>query len=151
VSRLGGVLLLHGRGRFGASITRLGKAARREGYATFAPSYPYRRPLPEIVRWLAPRVEAFAASLEGPLHIVTHSLGGLVARANRGAAAPPVGRVVMLAPPNRRQRARGSAVPPTTGATLPVRGSIARSSSRARSRRSAAHCCGRERLRSRRG
>jgi hypothetical protein len=36
----GGVLLLHGHGRLGASMALLARAARRVGYATFSPSYP---------------------------------------------------------------------------------------------------------------
>ena len=98
----GGVLLLHGHGRFGASMTRLAAAMGRSGHATIAPNYPYRRSLPDIVTWLAPRIAAFEETFVGPLHIVTHSLGGLVARALISASRPSrLGRVVMLAPPDR--------------------------------------------------
>jgi pimeloyl-ACP methyl ester carboxylesterase len=98
---LGPVVLLHGLGRTGISMRAIAAALRQAGYPTLSPWYGLWKSMPAIVAYLHPRIAAFRAAHPGPLHIVTHSLGGLVARAYITAHAPEnLGRVVMLAPPN---------------------------------------------------
>ncbi|MFW2830527.1 esterase/lipase family protein [Sphingomonas sp. ID0503] len=99
----GSLLLLHGHGRLGASLIRFATRGRTAGLAPLSPNYPYRRDMAAIVASLSPRIAAHLAKVPGPMHVVTHSLGGLVARALIVAGVIPrerLGRVVMLGPPN---------------------------------------------------
>lgn len=90
------VVLLHGLGRRAGSMRRLRRAIEAAGRPTWAVSYPSTRlPLPAIADWLVARLEA---EVQGPIALVTHSMGGVVAR-HLGDRLP-IERIVMLAPPN---------------------------------------------------
>ena len=98
----GSVMLLHGLGRAASLMEPLARALRRDGFDVFNLDYPARR---FGIAALADQVEAASARWRaghtGTLHLVGHSLGGLVARAWIARHRPDrLGRVVLLGPPS---------------------------------------------------
>lgn len=111
------VLLLHGIARTPASMARLERALQAQGAWTLNLGLLTRRlPLEALAQETLRALAGFAGDA-APLHIVTHSMGGLVARAALTQQRPAgLGRVVMLGPPNA-----GSEVADLLARTMPYR------------------------------
>jgi len=97
-----GVVLLHGIARTSRSFRRMQAAMEDVGFATLNLGYPSRRkPLETLAEDVHPAISRFAGKIEGAVHFVGHSMGGLLTRVYLARYRPPrLGRVVMLGTPN---------------------------------------------------
>jgi pimeloyl-ACP methyl ester carboxylesterase len=118
------VVLVHGMGRTSLSMTPLEKHLGAQGYRVLNVFYDsYGSSIPEIGRGLKGRIEA--EGRRAPVqrvHFVGHSLGNIVVRWMLAFDPPaiPLGRMVMLAPPNRGAKAADRFAPYVLWLLTPV-------------------------------
>lgn len=107
------VVLVHGMGRSSLSMRSLARALKQAGFATSSFDYSStRHGVDELCVQLASHVAELERDEGARVHFVGHSLGNLLIRGALGSTPPAhVGRIVMLAPPNRGAAAADAYAP----------------------------------------
>lgn len=97
------VILLHGLGRTPWSMLAMENALGSDGFHVYNPGYPSRRhDIVTLSRSIYHYIKKNGLEKAGELYFVTHSLGGIIVRTMHNLYPElPIGRVVMLAPPNQ--------------------------------------------------
>jgi pimeloyl-ACP methyl ester carboxylesterase len=98
------VILLHGMARTKDSMSKLEKYLAQNGYTVINAGYPSTSlPVGKIADdYLAPMVNQCKENGAEKIHIVTHSLGGIVTRQYlQDHLLPDGSRIVMISPPNK--------------------------------------------------
>jgi len=118
------VVLVHGYLAHRVHLSLLSRRLQAENFATLNWGYPtVRTSLVVAAERLASTLDRLDAEpSQSPLHLVTHSMGGIVARAALERVRPRrLHRWVMLAPPNRRSDMARLLEPYFGGWSPPVR------------------------------
>ena len=98
------VILLHGLARTSTSMNKMQEALENEGFKTCNIDYPSTQHRISILaqEHILPKIKACVGNIDSSINFVTHSIGGILVRYfAKHALILPMGRVVMLSPPNQ--------------------------------------------------
>lgn len=98
-----GVVILHGIFRTHRSMAKLAKFFSTNGFKVLNVDYPStRHDIAKLAEIIHPQIEAFSKTVEGRIHFIGYSMGGLIIRAYLHRFRPQkLGRVLLVATPNK--------------------------------------------------